>query len=647
MKHILTLLLGLLTFVVLLGQNATASTTNTTDDDASITPDEILFWVGNGTHSVIFTTVWADSALAWGYRFDGDSVSIQQIMDDIAANDYRFQYTASNWGIADIFFDTGFDTLSLSNGNNNYWWLNVNHISSNLGYDAQMVGDGDIIKIADSEVGIVTDSAEYGGFYYPTAAIWTTPIYPVSIPPLHDATISASRIQFWVGSGQNRSILILSWAQPDTALAWGVQFDGESISLTDALDSIKRYDYRFSYEGNITDFHFTNGDDTIGVVSAFNIMFNVNGITASDMASSTYLHPDDVAKVGDMASMITTDSMEWAGVYYATAGIWTTPVHAVNPTDSTSHDTSIVVHGPFCGKVGTPNCNAIAADSSAVVAWATTCVVHRGPIDIARTTIPASYGNDTMATGPVSMTNNINVVSLGDGGSAVLTFGGEIYNGNGPDFAVYENSFDDDFLELAFVEVSSDGIHYVRFPSTSLTQTETQIDGFGIIDPTMINNLAGKYRMGYGTPFDLEALRDSANIDINHISHIRLIDVVGTIDSTYGSRDAYGHIINDPYPTDFNSCGFDLAGVGVMHINALDIKNATTHDIAIYPNPVTNVLNITTTTQTEASLYDIQGKKMLTQTMTTGLNQIDIQHLKAGIYLLHIGQQNHKILVQH
>ena len=32
----------------------------------------------------------------------------------------------------------------------------------------------------------------------------------------------------------------------------------------------------------------------------------------------------------------------------------------------------------------------------------------------------------------------------------------------------------------------------------SLTPTETQMGSFGEVDPTMINNLAGKYQIGYG-----------------------------------------------------------------------------------------------------------------------------------------------------
>jgi len=78
---------------------------------------------------------------------------------------------------------------------------------------------------------------------------------------------------------------------------------------------------------------------------------------------------------------------------------------------------------------------------------------------------------------------------------------------HGFDFAVFENSFNDSFLELAFVEVSSDGINFVRFPATSNTQTDVQITGFGTIDPTYINNL----------------VRTTTIICISNMLHIRMI----------------------------------------------------------------------------------------------------------------------------
>ncbi|MBU0487324.1 MAG: T9SS type A sorting domain-containing protein [Bacteroidetes bacterium] len=225
----------------------------------------------------------------------------------------------------------------------------------------------------------------------------------------------------------------------------------------------------------------------------------------------------------------------------------------------------------FCGKLfaqypgpaGTAGSTAISADSSVFVAWATQCVAIRGWQDISDTALGrTTAGNESATLGKPDAGGTL---SLGDGGVATVSFDVDIADKPGPDFAVFENSFDNTFLELAFVEVSSDGISFVRFPSISLTSDTIQIGTFGTVDATKVHNLAGKYRAGYGVPFDLAELTDTSLIDIHEIRYVRVIDVVGSIDSAYFSHDSNGNIINDPFPTPFPTGGFDLSGVGVIH----------------------------------------------------------------------------------
>ena len=198
----------------------------------------------------------------------------------------------------------------------------------------------------------------------------------------------------------------------------------------------------------------------------------------------------------------------------------------------------------------------------------------RGPQDISNPNSPlASYGSPSAALGPVSGPST--VVSLGDGGSITLGFATPIANGPGADFAVFENGFLSGapglaYLELGFVDVSSDGVNFFRFPSVSQTQTSTQVGAFGLLDASNLNNLAGKYIGGYGTGFDLSELAGvSPLLDIDHIVDVRITDVVGSINPLYGSRDSLGNLINDPFSTPFASSGFDLDGVGVIHAAAV------------------------------------------------------------------------------
>ncbi|MDR1112744.1 MAG: T9SS type A sorting domain-containing protein [Bacteroidales bacterium] len=304
----------------------------------------------------------------------------------------------------------------------------------------------------------------------------------------------------------------------------------------------------------------------------------------------------------------------------------------------------------FDGIVGSEGCKAIHCDAPQFIEWATGCVVTRGYMNIAQPQNGyASYGADADATGKVTE-STVNVVSLGDGGEAILTFQTPLANGTGYDFAVFENSFDDYFLELAFVEISSDNIHYFRFPATSNTQTVTQVDGYDTLYATLINNLAGKYRAGWGTPFDLDELPDDSNLDKNNIRYVKIIDVVGYIHPDYATYDANGNIINDPYPTPFASSGFDLAGVGVINNqNNTAISIVEFPKMVVYPNPVTDKLRIAGMQyMTEGNNCELQGNSMieiynmLGQPQMTilksqmSVQEIDVSALPKGIYVLKV-----------
>lgn len=227
--------------------------------------------------------------------------------------------------------------------------------------------------------------------------------------------------------------------------------------------------------------------------------------------------------------------------------------------------------GPYDGAAGSPGSLAVAYTDPEIVGWATGFSdLVRGLAQIDQPDYGyAGFGVGEYTLGPVRRETSddvYDVVSLGDGGSITLTFAGPIGDGEGWDFAVFENGFAGSFLELAFVEVSSDGVNFFRFDAYSETQTETQVGSFGVVDPANLRNLAGKYVGGQGTPFDLAELAGrSPLLDIHAVTHVRVVDVVGTINPTYASLDVLGRIINEPWPTPFSTGGFDLDGVAVRH----------------------------------------------------------------------------------
>ncbi len=245
----------------------------------------------------------------------------------------------------------------------------------------------------------------------------------------------------------------------------------------------------------------------------------------------------------------------------------------------------------FPPAAGLPGTTAISNDSSIFVAWADACEVVRGGFDISQPSLGNTWFGEAAAATGKAEGNSVNVVSLGDGGSATLVFGTPIINGEGWDFAVFENALNDSFLELAFVEVSSDGTNFFRFPAVSFTGIDVQVATFGALEASKIDNFAGKYRQGYGTPFDLADLEGTFGLDLNHISHIKIIDVVGCIQSEFATFDSQGNKVNDPWPTPFETGGFDLDGVGVIHASEAGIDEEQ-NLIKIFPNPFENVFEI-------------------------------------------------------
>lgn len=290
------------------------------------------------------------------------------------------------------------------------------------------------------------------------------------------------------------------------------------------------------------------------------------------------------------------------------------------------------VYGQFAPAAGQSGTTAIHKDSAAIVNWASSVYdFQRGWEDVASPVAYASFGDSTAAL-YAAEGNSTDVVSLGDGGVITLAFEYPIENGVGPDFAVFENSFSDDYLEFAHVEVSSDGISFIRFPSTCLIENNVQTGPFGYSNPEAVHNLAGKYQQGYGTPFDLEDIADSSNINLDSVLYVRLIDVVGSIDPVYGSHDHLGNLINDPYPTAFESGGFDLDGVGVIHENNVFASqdNQQQEWIQLYPNPARDVITIRGEVQ-RLVIYNMSGKLMFENQDVVNC-EVDLITFESGVY---------------
>lgn len=292
---------------------------------------------------------------------------------------------------------------------------------------------------------------------------------------------------------------------------------------------------------------------------------------------------------------------------------------------------------PPAGFLGT---TAIYKDSSDFINWVSRCSISRGYQNISDVSLSFStIGDSSLALG-IAQSNG--VVSLGDGGVAICQFPYPIKNDLGNDFAVFENSFDGLFLELAFVEVSSDGVNYFRFPATSLTDTTIQIGPFDYTDATKINNLAGKYKAGYGTPFDLDDIPNHILLNKNNITHVKIIDCIGSVNNLYATRDYNFNKINDPWPTPFESSGFDLDAIGVIHQNSItDIDDMLNQEnlISVFPNPLNTNEKLTVLSSQPIlliELYNAVGHKLIENKGDT----VMLNNITSGLYYLKIKLKN-------
>jgi len=218
---------------------------------------------------------------------------------------------------------------------------------------------------------------------------------------------------------------------------------------------------------------------------------------------------------------------------------------------------------------------AIVSSSRDFVAWATGHTNYLPGVDESGEhgfNPDFKYPDEAYGAADCSLTVPYYVLSLGGGGEVTMTFDVPITDGTGFDFVLFENAIDDTFLELAFVEVSSDGTHFFRFPANSLTShlVEPYATGSNGVDPTEVDGVAGKYRGGYGTPFDLSILPDDPTLDKKHIRYVKVLDIMG--DGRI--HDTQNRPIYDPYPTS-GTPGFDLDAIGVIHAS-LDFETVLT-----------------------------------------------------------------------
>ena len=279
--------------------------------DASIDPADIRYWIGEGENEVVFIVNWnePDTALAWGYRFNTETVTVKDMMLDIQATDYRFGFVGESF-VSDVTFNDGILDLKLAG----MWWMyNVNGVTAGEYFDTQTVGNGDWVKFGDESCGIIIDPQMY-------TYVWTKEVAPV-YPLAEEATIDPADVDYWIGEGEKEVVFCVNWNEPDIALAWGFRFEGD-YTVETMMNSIENADGRFTYEKGdwgVTDIIFDDGEVHYSLVGPY-WMYNINGSMAMLGFDQQPINDGDFIKWGDISCA--TEIASWTYV-------WTTPVQPV------------------------------------------------------------------------------------------------------------------------------------------------------------------------------------------------------------------------------------------------------------------------------------------------------------------------------
>lgn len=314
------------TLLFLMGIFGLFTTNLFAQQDATIAPADIRYWIGEGENEVVFIANWndPDTALAWGYRFTEETLMVKDVLDAITETDYRIGYTANGSWFSDLTFNDGVLNLALVGG---WWMFNVNGLTAGNYFDAQPVVNGDVIKFGDESCGIITDPDLW-------TYVWTKEVAAV-YPLADEAMIDPSEILYWIGEGENEAIFAVNFAEPeDVCFAWGYRFPTESVTIQDMMKAIADVDLRFAYTDEpsawggymLTGLTFVYGGITYNL-QGYNAMYNVNGLPSWFTFDEQTVLNGDFVKWGDYT--IGTEIAPWTYV-------WETPVRPVTAYDAVS-----------------------------------------------------------------------------------------------------------------------------------------------------------------------------------------------------------------------------------------------------------------------------------------------------------------------
>ena len=200
--------------------------------DATIDPADIQYWVGEGENEVVVALSWCsytETALAWGYRFDGEA-TVFQALTDIAAADDRLTVVGS--APTDVTYVDEQYNLTMCPNPDAQWgdpdydvpMHSVNGLMGQNMMAAEPIHNGDFVKVGGYACGVM--SADW------TTIAWETPIEPASINTgvneLDNATVS-----IYPNPAENETFVTFANAGLNTVSVYDMQ--GRLVSTTSVV----------------------------------------------------------------------------------------------------------------------------------------------------------------------------------------------------------------------------------------------------------------------------------------------------------------------------------------------------------------------------------------------------------------------------
>jgi len=172
---------------------------------------------------------------------------------------------------------------------------------------------------------------------------------------------------------------------------------------------------------------------------------------------------------------------------------------------------------------------------------------------------------------------------------------------------------------------------------------------FPDISAPQINGLEATYHINSETKIDLkDKVFDEDNLSSSILKELTIIENEGVVDISINAEE---ELIIKPLKNgtatinlSFNSNGKVVEQPITISTAVLGLIDANKSGMNIYPNPVNSTLFIDTDKADKAEIYNLAGLKVAEKVLQKGKNNIDVNNLSKGVYIIKTNNTTYKIL---